>query len=157
MKKSSIFRTTGIKGGKERSYRKPYPMQAEIPTVHEMMANPEHDFIKSFSANADGLIWKTRQKLNIDNYGSFIYAMAIFALTQYNASCSAEVWQFHHNLRKISNKIHNKHILLSGAEKIAMNYMLKELEDQSKKDRLMFMGAIVKDLERRSVESSACG
>jgi hypothetical protein len=158
MKKSSFFRSTGIKGGKERSYKRPYPIDQEIPTVHELMGNPNHAFIMSFPANAEGLVWITRQKLSLDNYRSFIYAMAVFALTQYNSNWGPEAWQFHHNLRMLRNKINNKHILLSGSEKIAMNYMLNELNNQSKKDRLMFMGAIVKDLERKSVESSsACG
>ncbi len=158
MKGSKLFRATGIKGGKERSYKKPYPIESEIPTVHELMANPEHQFVKSFPDNAEGLVWKTRQKVDLDNYQSFIYAMAMYALLEYNPNWNPSAWQFHHNLRKLNNKMKNKHILVSGPEKIAMNYMLGEMKNQSKASRLMFLGSIIKDLERRSAESSvSCG
>ncbi len=151
---SKRFMTTGIKGGKTRSYKKPYPMGAEIPTVHVLMGNPEHSFIKAFPSNADGLVWKTRQKLNLDNYRSFIYAMAMYALLEYNPNWNPDAWQFHHNLRKLSNKMKNKHILLSGPEKIIMDYMLGEMNCQSKASRLMFLAPMIKDLERKSAESS---
>jgi len=153
-----MFKTKEIRGGMERQYKRPYPIDQEIPTVRELMNNHEHNFIESFPGNSEGLTWITRQKLDFENYRSYIYAMAIYAMTQYNPSCRGAAFQFEHNLRKVRNKIGNKHILLSGPESIAVNYMLEEMKDQSKGSRRFFLESIIKDLERQVVpESAACG
>jgi hypothetical protein len=49
----------------------------------------------------------------------------------------------------VQNKLNNANIALSGAEKMALNYMLTEMPDQPRGTREMFLKEIVKDLERQ--------
>ena len=145
---SNVFRKYGIKAGLERHYDKPFPIEQPIPSVHELVLNHAHKFITGFPGNAEGLVWITRQKLSEENYRSFIYAMAIYAQSEEYNPNRADSWQFHHNLRKISNKIRNKHISLAGAELLVMNYMLGEMADQSRCTRDMYLSSLIKDLEK---------
>jgi hypothetical protein len=142
--------------GRERLYMRPasHKVNLAIPTTKEIKdqmdkkTDVEFDFVEYFPGNHEGFVWRIRQGMNKENYHSFIYLFARYAMDYYNPTNSV-AWQFEHNVRKVQNKLNNANIALSGAEKMALNYMLTEMPDQPRGTREMFLKEIVKDLERQ--------
>ena len=148
MAKSKVFKMSVVKGGKERRYKKPYPINSPIPTVRELMLDSNHKFIEAFPGNAEGLVWITRQKVNQENHASFIYAMATYAMMEYNPSM-VESGQFRHNLRKLKNKMRNRKIDLTVEEECTIHFM-ENMDILPKINRIRGLSDRLKALEREA-------
>lgn len=105
-----------VRGGKDRAYYTPYPLDKPIPKVSFLIAHPEGHtiFIDSVAMNHKGLNWKTYRKLAANNYKAFIYAFAYKIAEQpplYPTS-----WQLMSNARRLEKFLKKEKIELSSLE-----------------------------------------
>ena len=145
----NVFDKTVQKGKKKWRYKTPYPIEDEIPTVRELMNNPNHMFIESFPGNAESLIWITRQKLDAGNFRSFLYAMVVYAISNYDPSDACS-WQFRRNLRKLKTKIATRKIEISLEDECII-YFMENMDSLPQESREESLSEKRKSLEKETI------
>jgi hypothetical protein len=136
------------RAGKECKFVVPaYPIEEAVPTIEQLVVNRENDFISVYPGNHPGLTWITTQKVNQDNHLAYVYAFAVYAITEYNPSNHTS-WQFRKNLSRVMRKLETKKI--SKLEKEVLLFMKYDMDSLFKYDRITKLMDYTKKLEEKA-------